>query len=151
MVATMAKKHFVIMHHSRTSEQKKIHQKIERDGLCPFCWENFLKYHPKPIIQKGKNWLVTHNAWPYKGTKIHLLLISKRHREHINALTKKEWGELHTLIKKYSPTDGGSLFFRFGDANKTGASVTHLHCHIITGGKRKTKKTRRLEVQLGYQ
>lgn len=150
-MALMKKKKFVIMHHSRTSEQRKVHQKIEQEGLCPFCWENFLKYHPKPIIQKTKDWLVTQNAWPYKGTRVHLLFISKRHLEHISDLTKKEWGELNVLIKKYAPIDGGALFFRFGDVDKTGASVTHLHCHIITGGKRKTKKTQRLKVQLGYQ
>ena len=147
----MSKRKYVVMHHSRTSEQKDIHKKIIADGVCPFCWNNFLKYHTKPIVEKGSYWLVTNNAWPYKGTSAHLLLVLKRHIEHVNLLKKKEWEELYKYIKKHSPRDGGSFFIRFGDADKTGASVTHLHCHIVVGGKRKSNRTKRLTIPLGYK
>lgn len=149
----MRKKH-VVMHHSRTDDQRAIHKKIIKDGVCPFCWKYFTKYHKNPILKKGKYWIVTENAWPYQGTSHHFLFVHKRHIEHLSKIKPDEWQELLLLIKKTtfpSVKNGGSFFIRFGDGDITGASVTHLHAHVIQGGKRKTKKTDPLMVQLGYK
>ncbi len=106
---------------------------IVKDGVCPFCPDHLKKYH-KPEITEYKNWILTDNMYPYKPTKKHKLLIHKKHIENISQISTEAWLELHEIINNSTKNEnivGGSLLFRFGDTHFTGASVTHLHCHII--------------------
>lgn len=111
--------------------------KIDQDGVCPFCPENVAKYHPNPILFEGKHWLLTKNAYPYKGAAHHFLLIHKTHAERFEDVLPAAWAELQTTVKKALSDNnitGAALVFRFGDAKFTGASVTHLHAQLISGG-----------------
>jgi ATP adenylyltransferase len=107
---------------------------IQKDGVCPFCPEQLTKYHKNPILKTGDFWLVTENMYPYKGTEHHFLLIHKMHITHIKEITDKAWAELDSIcneiFKDYN-VEGGSFLMRFGDSKYTGASVSHLHAHII--------------------
>lgn len=107
--------------------------RIAKDGVCPFCSEHLRKYH-KNSIKKKIYWLVTGNMYPYKPTKHHLLIILKRHIVNMAEATAGELMELFKIveneIKKLS-IDGGTFIMRFGDTRFTGASVSHLHAHIV--------------------
>ena len=136
------KKTVVSVKNARKGEYKQIIEKILKKGKCPFCPENFL-YHKKPILKKKKNWFLTKDSWPYKNSKYHFLIIGTKHKEKFSQLTKKDFEEVSELanfaIAKYK-IRGGAVAVRFGDTDFTGASVSHLHFHIITP-QRKTKNS----------
>lgn len=108
---------------------------IMKDGVCPFCPEQLAKYHKNPILQEGTFWLVTESMYPYKGAKPHLLLIHKNHISTLEELVPEAWTEFYSLVKeliKKHSIKGGTTFIRFGDIKYTGASVSHLHGHIVS-------------------
>ncbi len=113
-------------------------RKITKDKVCPFCKENLHKYHKHPIIEENNNWLATKNMYPYKGTKNHFLLIHKKHITRIEDMSKNGWLDLNSIIKsmtrKYN-IKGGTFFIRFGETSITGASVEHLHAHLVSTKK----------------
>jgi diadenosine tetraphosphate (Ap4A) HIT family hydrolase len=126
-------------------EYEKVISDIEKKGKCPFCPDNF-KYHKNPILKKVGDWFVTKNSWPYKNTKYHFLIINKNHKELFSELTKKDFESIRLLtdwlIKKYK-IKGGAFALRFGDTDYTGATVCHIHAHILCPkiGKNKKSKT----------
>jgi diadenosine tetraphosphate (Ap4A) HIT family hydrolase len=128
-------------------------EQIARDGVCPFCLENLKKYHTKPILWSNSDWLVTKNDTPYEGSRIHILMICKKHLPTVVNMEKRLWSSLGEAIdwttKEFKIT-GGSFLMRFGDMNYNGASVQHLHSHIIVGVK-KGKNTSSLKVKIGHR
>ena len=118
----------------------KVLQKIEQEGICPFCEENFLIHHPKKILFKTKYWIVTTNGWPYKATKNHFLMVYRPgHLCHIEELSKKAFEDMLSIsqrLTKEKKIKGGTLMMRFGTSHHTGASVEHLHFHLIQPDKR---------------
>ena len=143
---------FVNLQNARKGEYGKIIEEIARTGKCPFCKEN-LKYHRKPEFKRKNGWFLTENSWPYKNTRWHLVILGDRHKENFSELTKKDWETVVYLtnwaIKKYK-IKGGALAMRFGDTDFTGASVAHLHFHLISPQKDgKTKKAKRVNFPIG--
>lgn len=114
--------------------------------------EHFLKYHTKPIIKDGKYWVLTENFAPYKGSKHHLLAVTKKHVQHFDTLSPAAQAELFKLVgdeARKRGIKGGALFMRFGDTDYTGGSVEHLHAQLVSGGKRgKDKKP--ITTYIGY-
>lgn len=134
----MVKKKFVNHNNTKNENYKKVLEKIKKDGVCPFCEKNF-KYHPKEIHFKTKYWIVTDNAWPYDTTKHHFLMVYRpKHICHIYDLPKEAILDKHKiekkLCKKYN-INGGTILMRFGSSEDTGASVEHIHFHIIVPDK----------------
>ncbi len=123
----------------RSLEYLKVLQKIDKEGICPFCEENFLIHHPKEILFKTKYWIVTTNGWPYKATKKHFLVVYKpKHICHIEEMPQEAFEDKLNIIKKLTneyKIQGGTLMMRFGTSDHTGASVEHLHFHIIQPDK----------------
>lgn len=139
---------------ARTDEQKKLMQKIEADGVCPFCREYFLKYHPKPIIKETDSWFLTENMSPYEGTTKHFIFVYKpSHVISPTEITKESRAELFELIE-WAITEykipGGTFFMRFGEGGYNGSSVEHLHAQMIVGEK-SSNATESLKVKLGYK
>jgi diadenosine tetraphosphate (Ap4A) HIT family hydrolase len=135
---------------ARSSSYAQVLKRITKDGVCPFCEKHFLTYHTRPIIRKGKFWILTENFHPYEGAKHHLLAVSRKHVEHFEKLPKGALDELFSLFKREARSrgiKGGSVFMRFGDTDYTGSSVKHLHAHLISGAKR-SKSTELLLVPL---
>ena len=146
------KKKFVNLNNARKGEYKKVIAKIASTGKCPFCKENF-KYHKKPILKQKDDWLLTEASWPYKNTRCHLMILGEKHRENLPELKKEDFGAISYLakwaIKKYK-IRGGALAARFGDTDFTGASVAHLHFHLISPERnQKTKKTKTVNFPIG--
>ena len=135
----------------RKKMYRKVLDKIERQGKCPFCPENF-KYHRKPILRQYKGWFITENSWPYKNTKKHLLIISRIHKELLPEISLGDLSTVKTLavwaIKKFS-IKGGGLTLRFGDTNHTGATVCHLHFHLISPKQRRDGFSKTVNFPIG--
>ncbi len=145
---------FLNHENARTDEQKNLMQKIETDGVCPFCAENFTKYHPKPILKKTNFWFVTENMSPYEGTTTHIIFVYKP--KHITLPSEMEEGAVADLFENINwATDkfnikGGSFFIRFGNTNYNGSSVEHLHAHLLTGVE-KNENTEGIKVKLALK
>lgn len=118
---------------AKTSDYRRTLEKIIDTNKCPFCPDNF-KYHKKPILKKLNGWVVTENSWPYKNTKYHFIFIPERHLENFSDITIKDFATIKELvdwiIKKYK-IKGGGVTMRFGEQKYTGATVHHLHLHLI--------------------
>ncbi len=118
----------------KESGYNNVIEQIQKDGVCPFCPEQLEKYHKNPILRETTSWLATKNMYPYKGAALHILFIHKKHIVDISDIRPEAWSEFHTLvsdIEKDFDIKGGTCFIRFGDTKYTGASVSHLHAHII--------------------
>lgn len=126
-------KTFVNTRNAATGKARKKYEQvikgIAEHGVCPFCSEHLTKYHKKPL-EKKIYWWVTENMYPYHPVRHHFLFIHKAHIEHIAELSDEAWRELHTLAKEKNVA-GGAFVFRFGNTHFTGASVAHLHAHLI--------------------
>jgi diadenosine tetraphosphate (Ap4A) HIT family hydrolase len=125
---------FVNTKNARPGEHyESVIKSINAESVCPFCPENISRYHKNKLKVK-KFWLVTDNMYPYASTKHHILLIHKKHLADAGKLTSSAWNELHKIIKsetKEKNIGGGTMLFRFGDSQFNGASVNHLHVHLI--------------------
>lgn len=143
---------FVNINNARVGEYKKVIEEIAKTGKCPFCKENF-KYHKKPVYARKNNWFLTNNSWPYKNTSCHLIILGDEHKENFSELTKKDFESVAYLtnlaIKKWK-IKGGGLAMRFGNTNYTGASVSHIHFHIISPKiDKNTKRAKVVEFPIG--
>ena len=131
---------YVNLNNARYDDQRQVMEDIKSDGACPFDEENLAKYHTPPILRQGKYWTITANQWPYEHTRVHLLAIARQHVESIDELDSRAGEELFEhvrwAIKEFQIQFGG-LTMRFGDVKHNGASVNHLHAHIIVPDKNK--------------
>ncbi len=116
---------------AKTAHYKKVIQEAESENACPLCT---LKWHTNPILKTIGNWFITETIQPYKNADRHFLIIGKQHREQLSELAPRDWMEISQLqkwaVKKYHLT-GGGLAMRFGDTTYTGATISHLHMHLI--------------------
>lgn len=150
-----ARKKRVDIKNSATSERKEYMntlQKIVVGGFCPFCEQNLPIHHKPPILIKSAHWLVTPSMWPYKGSRHHFLFITRAHVEHAGKLSPAQWTDLHKnmqrITKKYR-LNGATLMMRSGNTAITGATVNHLHAHLIVGGVRK-KNAPEIKTVVGF-
>lgn len=128
-----SRKRFVNIHAAKGKRYLEILKDIEKEKVCPLCPQN-MRWHTKPILKRRHGWLLTENFNPYKNTAHHLLIISPVHKETPNQLTRRDWSALSHLlnwaIKKFR-IKGGGITMRFGEPLLTGATVRHLHLHLI--------------------
>lgn len=133
----MSEQH-VNLHNARHDDQLEVMKNIIDDGVCPFCIESLRKYHKKPILEEGTHWIVTSNQWPYENTDAHFLLIARKHIQTITELPGGAFEELGDHIKNLitdNDLDYGGVAMRFGDVRYTGATVNHLHAHVLQAKK----------------
>jgi diadenosine tetraphosphate (Ap4A) HIT family hydrolase len=124
------------MDNAREPEQLRIMEEHAKAGHCHFCPEGF-KSHKAPVVLTSRNWFVVANDFPYKGTRYHYLIVSRRHVTSVTDLDAEAFAELFNHIKQLamaSGVAGFSIFGRSGDMNFTGATLDHLHFHFISGG-----------------
>lgn len=102
-------------------------------GICPFCPDTFL-WHPWPILHRVGNWAITRSGWPYENAEYHFLLIGDRHiitdtemttRDEICVRQLTKWAVGRFNLK------GWGRIERSGNTDHTGATVQHLHFHLI--------------------
>jgi len=146
------KKKFVNIKNARRGKYKEVIKEIATTDKCPFCKENF-KYHKKLVSKRKNDWFLTNNSWPYKNTGYHLIILGDKHKENFSELTKKDLESVAYLtnwaIKKWK-IKGGGIAMRFGDTDYTGASVSHIHFHIISPKiDKKTKQAKTVNFPIG--
>lgn len=124
----------------------RIIRAIEKEGRCPFCPDNF-KYHRKPILKRRASWFITEASWPYKNAARHFIILGTRHIERFEKIAVSDWRAIMFLaswaIRRFK-IRGGGLAMRFGETRFTGATVCHIHAHLIVpelNRKTKTAKT----------
>jgi len=125
---------YVNLDNARLDDQRRVMEDIVVNQECPFCPEFINKYHKQAILRKGNHWILTKNQWPYDNTDTHLLAIATYHAEKLADLRDGSFDELLSHMvwaeKKYKVKAGG-LAIRFGSIAKNGATVNHLHMHLI--------------------
>jgi len=130
----LGKKSFVNLNNARVEEQQKVMEMIEQGEYCPFCPEHYDGAKLMPIIKQGQHWHIRKNRWPYKNTRVHLLIIHNAHTEKLSDISfeaAKEFFELTQWAENEYQILGGGIGLRFGDFRRNGGTVLHLHAHII--------------------
>jgi diadenosine tetraphosphate (Ap4A) HIT family hydrolase len=105
---------------------------IVAERVCPLCPP--LKWHTKPILEDDGKWFITENSHPYEAAQHHLLIIPKRHIELLSELETEDLESILALSNwatREFDIRGGGLTMRFGETLFTGATVKHLHAHLI--------------------
>lgn len=100
----------------------------DTDGFsnqCPFCEPT------EKIIEETDLFIVLPNKFPYPKTKNHILVCPKRHIKDWIELTTEELVDIRNIISKYMKENYILLGREF--AHNKGASVYHLHIHLIKG------------------
>jgi diadenosine tetraphosphate (Ap4A) HIT family hydrolase len=117
--------------YAKSGFYKRVLTEVGGAKVCPLCT---LKWHTNPILKTVGAWFITKTFQPYPNTTLHFLIIGKRHKESLSELSPRDWKEISGLqkwaIKKYH-IKGGGIAMRFGDTAHTGATVAHLHMHLI--------------------
>lgn len=118
---------------ARSPDQRLVMQRDLEKGVCGFC-PGYRTKAMMPILKEGAYWEVRENRWPYKGARCHLLFISREHFERLSELPTEAGQELLSLWQwaeqKYA-VESGAVNMRFGNSEFNGATVAHLHCHMI--------------------
>lgn len=134
-----AEEPFLNLDNSRYKDQRRVMERLVRQGGCPFCPDGIAEQErrgeARPVIRQGTYWHVRHNNWPYDNTRIHLLLIHNQHAEQLADISPEAAQELIELaqwIEGEFAIEGGGFGMRFGDIRHNGASVRHLHAHVLT-------------------
>lgn len=125
---------------ARHSEQLERMRRLAKGIGCFFCKKNYLKVGASPAIYQGQHWYIKKNDYPYEGSIHHYLIVNKKHLNKITEISPAAWKELLKTIawlEKYLKIKGGSIFVRSGDMGYTGATLNHLHFHLLVGGKKK--------------
>lgn len=121
---------------ARHLEQTYQMEDLEQRQACVFCEEHFKHEHREPIEIETKHWLVTKNDYPYPHTKLHLLYVPKKHANTFGDLETAALKELPDVLLKIEQQfnlTAYAQFMRVGDFRYNGATVHHLHGHIIVG------------------
>jgi diadenosine tetraphosphate (Ap4A) HIT family hydrolase len=131
----MNKRPYVFIENVRDEKMQKIWQQILDDGIDPFAREHLSKYHTAPILMESDHWIVTDNDHPYKGSKRHLLFITKTfYEQELVAPPPEVLCDLYLLaakITKELDIKGGTLWTRFGDPSISFSTVLHFHAQLI--------------------
>jgi diadenosine tetraphosphate (Ap4A) HIT family hydrolase len=122
------------------AEYTKLLENSVQKGECPLCFEVLLRIK-KEILHEIDGWILVPNAYPYAGTEKHLLILPKEHIDNLEVLTTTDLKAIHQLFlwaqERYH-FPGGAFTMRFGDLAYSGATIRHVHCHIIVPAKDNT-------------
>jgi ATP adenylyltransferase len=124
------------MENYRTAEQLATMQELEAAGLCLFCPDGLQQQPRQRILWETAHWTVTPNEFPYKGTALHLLVVPHEHATDLLDLSSASqldfWNALAMIRERFDLNYYG-LGVRNGDCQFTGATIAHVHAHVIVG------------------
>jgi diadenosine tetraphosphate (Ap4A) HIT family hydrolase len=120
----------------RTDEQLAEMRRLEAAGICLFCPVALRVHARQRVTFETRHWMVTPNAFPYAGTALHLLVIPKQHANDLLDLEDEAladfWGALREVRARYD-LDHYGLGVRNGNCSFTGATIAHVHAHVLVG------------------
>jgi len=116
----------------RTDDQLADMLALQAAGVCVFCPEHL----DQEVLHRTAHWTVTPNEFPYRGTRLHLLLVPDAHVTDLLDLSPAAqadfWVALGWARQRYALSFYG-LGARCGDCGCTGATIEHVHAHVIVG------------------
>ena len=120
----------------RTPEQRAEMARLDAAGICLFCPEHLTSHPQQRILLSTGHWSVTPNEFPYEGTSLHVLLVPDQHARDLLELSDEVrsdfWVALAATAKAYGVRHYG-LGVRTGDCHLTGATIAHVHAHVLVG------------------
>ncbi len=120
----------------RTPEQRAEMESLAARGVCLFCPEVLRQHARQQVLLATRHWTVTPNEFPYRGTTLHLLLVPHEHAGDLLDLpaeTQQDfWTVLGMVRDRYGLRYYG-LGVRNGDCRFTGATIRHVHAHVMVG------------------
>lgn len=120
----------------RTEEQLAEMRRLEADGVCLFCPAALREHARQRVILETRHWAVTPNAFPYAGTRLHLLVVPNQHVNDMLDLDEAAladfWAALRRVREEYGLGHYG-LGVRNGNCSFTGATIAHVHAHVLVG------------------
>jgi ATP adenylyltransferase len=123
--------------HARTPEQLAEMRRLDEAGICLFCPEHLASHPQQRILLSTAHWSVTPNEYPYDGTSLHLLLVPHQHVGDLLELSDDAradfWAALAATAERHRLAHY-SLGIRNGDCRFTGATIRHLHAHLLVAG-----------------
>jgi ATP adenylyltransferase len=118
----------------RSDEQLARMRQLEAAGICLFC-PGTIEARTDRLLSTPQ-WTVLPNDFPYRGTRLHLLLVPREHVADLVDLSPEAqadlWPTLAQVRERYH-LDYYGLGARNGDPRYTGGTVEHLHLHLIVG------------------
>jgi dihydrofolate reductase len=117
---------------ARTDAQRAEMIRLERNRQCHFC----NRMDADKIILENTSWFVLANTFPYPNTKLHLLVIPKKHYLTLAEMpqsVRQSYLEIITEVENRFQLEAYSHFMRVGAMARTGASIAHLHGHVVVG------------------
>jgi diadenosine tetraphosphate (Ap4A) HIT family hydrolase len=90
------------------------------------------------VLFGTRHWTATLNEFPYPGTSLHLLLVPHQHAADLLELGDEAradfWVALGTAVEREGLSYYG-LGVRNGDCLFTGATIRHVHAHLLVGSQ----------------
>ncbi|NHA69344.1 HIT family protein [Phycicoccus sp. CMS6Z-2] len=124
------------MGNHRSAEQLAEMERLAEAGLCLFCPGQLEATGANPVLHRTPHWTVTRNRYPYRGTRLHLLLVPTVHVTDLTDLPADAqadfWDVLAWARAEYDLAFYG-LGARNGDPTYTGGTISHLHLHLVVG------------------
>jgi ATP adenylyltransferase len=120
----------------RTDEQLAEMRRLEAAGICLFCPASLREHARQDVILETRHWAVTPNAFPYQGTRLHLLVVPRQHVNDMLDLDDEALADFWTalrLIRERFDLDHYGLGVRNGNCSFTGATIAHVHAHVLVG------------------
>ena len=120
----------------RTDEQLKEMRRLEAAGICLFCPASLREHSRQQVIFETRHWAVTPNEFPYPGTRLHLLVVPHRHVSDMADLDDEALADFWTAVREIRGRyglDHYGLGVRNGNCNFTGATIAHVHAHVLVG------------------
>ncbi len=120
---------------ARSEEQLADMKQLDARGICIFCPEHITE-DASPLQYESDYWMIKNNSFPYKNTKLHLLLIPKQHVTTLTALSEEAQADYFSTIawvEKEYKLDTYAIVTRSGDMRGNGGSIEHIHTHLIVG------------------
>ena len=120
--------------HARTPEQLAEMRRLDAAGICLFCPQHLRRHPQQRVLLSTAHWTATANEFPYEGTSLHLLLVPHQHAADLLDLPAEArddfWAALAQVVRGHGLRAYG-LGARNGDCRLTGATIEHVHAHIL--------------------
>jgi ATP adenylyltransferase len=120
----------------RTEEQLAEMRRLEAAGICLFCPQSLREHARQRVVIETRHWAVTPNAYPYAGTRLHLLVVPVHHVNDLLDLNDEAladfWTAMRQVRERYE-LDHYGLGVRNGNCSFTGATIAHVHAHVLVG------------------
>ena len=120
----------------RTAEQLAEMERLEAAGICLFCPDSLREHTRQRVLFETGHWTVTPNEFPYAGTRLHLLVVPHQHVNDLLDLDEAAladfWSALRAVRERFG-LDYYGLGARNGNCSFTGATIAHVHAHVLVG------------------